>query len=179
MNRESKPSKYTPRVASQGVKGKFVTVAFDEKTRFILEVAARNERRTVSSLINEAVLNSMSKWSYVEWNLPSLISSIVEEVWSPFEASRFVQFADRLPALLNMKEQILWEIIQKNDELWRTMPNGEQVSRDGTVKNKINHDVLRERWDALNAKAERLYAEEAARNAPESAAKPRTVKGRV
>jgi hypothetical protein len=162
------PRQYTPRSANKDLKGRFVTVAFDEKTRFLIEIAARNERRTVSSIINEAVLDYVPRLSHVEFNFPTPLSSIVEEIWSPIASTRFVLHADRLPSTLTFEEQILWQLIQKDAELWRTLPNGEEVSRDGNAKNGIKHDLLREKWEQLKERAARIAEDESV----QSIAKP-------
>lgn len=145
---------YSPRSVDKGPKGRFVTVALDEKTRFLIEIAARKERRTVSSLINEAVLSYLPTLSFVEGNRPTSLVEIVEEIWSPFAATRFVLQADRLPSTLTFTEQILWQMIQGDPELWRKGPRGGWISRDGNARNGIKHEVLRQKWDELKATAE-------------------------
>src|ERR1039457_3686928 len=77
------PRQYTPRSANQDVKGRFVTVAFDEKTRFLLEIAARSLHRTVSNFINEAVLNYIPTLIVTECNERIPLKQIVDEIWSP------------------------------------------------------------------------------------------------
>jgi len=179
------PKQYAPRNAENGPKGKFVTIALDEKTRFALELAARKERRSVSNLIGEAIQNYLPSLEYVEWNRPTPLQEIVEEIWSPFAATRFVLHADRLPSTLTFTEQILWQMIQEDPELWRTGPGGEWISRDGNAKNGIKHDLLRAKWDELKQTAELAAELERSRagithnphidaSVPESILKPET-----
>jgi hypothetical protein len=156
---------YAPRSTDRDVKGRFVTVAFDEKTRFLIEMAARKERRTVSSLINEAVHSYIPKMTYAEGGTLTPLATLVDEIWSPIASTRFVLHADRLPSTLTFEEQILWQLIQQDDDLWRPLPNGEQFSRDGNAHHGIKHDVLRNRWDELNAKAKTIADEELASSA--------------
>lgn len=156
---------YAPRSTDKAIKGRFVTVAFDEKTRFQIEMAARKERRTVSSLINEAVHNYIPKMTYAEFGKYIPLTELVDEIWSPIASTRFALHADRLPSTLTFEEQILWQLIQEDDSLWRTGPRGEQISRDGNAKNGIKHEILRSRWDELNAKAKKIADEELASSA--------------
>lgn len=181
---------YAPRSTDKAVKGRFVTVAFDEKTRFLIEMAARKERRTVSSLINEAVHEYIPKMTYAEGGNFTPLTALVDEIWSPIAATRFVLHADRLPSTLTFEEQILWQLIQRDNELWRPLPGGEQRSRDGNAKNGIDHEVLRSKWTELTAKAATIAAEELASSVgkkvrdgridfsvPESILKPKSKKG--
>jgi hypothetical protein len=154
------PTKYTPRSTSKDVKGRFVTVAFDEKTRYTLEIAARKEHRTVSNFINEAVLSYIPTMTITECNERTPLSQIIEEIWSPFAATRFVLQADRLSTSLTFEEEILWKIIQSDNSLWNTGPHGEEISRDGNAEIGIRHEYLRERWEELKAKAKEIAAQE-------------------
>jgi hypothetical protein len=70
-----------------------------------------------------------------------------------------------------------------DNELWRNLPGGEQISRDGNAKNGIKHDVLRAKWDELRATGSKIAAEETGvrdsridSSVPESIIKPKSRK---
>lgn len=151
---------YAPRNADKGTKGRFVTVALDEKTRFAVELAARNQRRTVSNLIGEAIQSYLPTLNFTEGNRVTPLMEVVDEVWSPMTSTRFAFMADRLPYLLTFEEQILWQLIQQDASLWRTGPRGEMLSRDGTVNNKLDIWALYGKFHELEAHAKRIAAEE-------------------
>jgi hypothetical protein len=160
MKRDDKKTRYTPRDGNRGLKSKFLTVAFDEKTRFILELAAGNQHRTLSSLLNEAVVAYLPSLTFTEFGTTTRLLDIAEELWSPIQAKRFVLRADKLPHTLSFQEAVLWELIQADESLWRTLPNGEFITRDGNADFGIKHEFLRERWDELNLKASEIARQE-------------------
>lgn len=151
---------YAPRNVDRGTKGRFVTVALDERTRFAVGLAARKERRTVSSLIAEALHSYLPTLKFTEGNRKTPLMEVVDELWSPLESSRLAWMADRLPYLLTFEEEILWQLIQQDRSLWRLGPRGEEPSRDGTVKNKVNVVALYEKWDELRERARQIAAKE-------------------
>jgi len=148
-------TKYAPRNDDKSVKSRFVTTAFDDKTRFLLDLAARHERRTVSGIINESVINYLANIKVAEFGESTSLSDIANQIWSPVESKRFALQAERFYQSLTFEQQTLWELIQEDDELWR-----EGFDRDGNAEHGIKHDLLRDRFPMLKAKAEELAAKE-------------------
>ena len=93
-----------------------VTVRFDPKLRYLAEIAARKQRRTVSSFIEWAVeesLNNVFIYQGSGYNKDEDIS-IAEEanrLYDVDEAERFARLAIFYPDLLTHDEQLLWKII--------------------------------------------------------------------
>jgi hypothetical protein len=147
--------KYAARNDDKSVKSRFVTTAFDDKTRFLLDLAARHERRTVSGIINEAVIAHLRSIKVAEFGKSVSLSDIATEIWSPFEARRFVLQAERFYQTLTFEEQVLWQLIQEEDELWRA-----GFDRNGNAEHGLKHDLLRDRFDVLKSKAAVIAAKE-------------------
>jgi len=99
-----------------------VTVRLDPKLRYLAELAARKQRRTVSSFIEWAVetsLKSVELYSGTSYTSdPSL--SVADEgnsLWDVDEAERFVKLAIRYPELMTLEEQERWKMLSDADLL--------------------------------------------------------------
>ena len=135
-----------------------VTVRLDPKLRYLAELAARKQRRTVSSFIEWAVEDSLSRIYLYESNdfNGQYNRSIADEssiLWDVDEADRFVNLAIKYPELLSHDEQKLWKLIRENGWLWKGN------SKSGEWKWKIDidticYDRLRESWEIFKAVAE-------------------------
>lgn len=128
-----------------------VSVRLDPKLRYIAELAARKQRRTVSSFIEWAVERGLDSVSAADegqtlWNE-------ADALWDVDESDRFTKLALRHPDLLTHEEQILWKLLRENGLLWkgRYDRNGEwqwTVSESSMVV-----DNLRKHWDTFKAAA--------------------------
>jgi hypothetical protein len=91
-----------------------VTVRLDPKTRYLAELAARRQRRTLSSYIEWAVAESLDM--FVDWE-PSRIGDDgqleAERFWDVDDCDRLVKLALYDKSLLNFREQVLWKRIQE------------------------------------------------------------------
>lgn len=95
-----------------------VTVRFDPKLRYLTELAARKQRRTVSSFIEWAVEESMSH-IHLDYNGGGPLTLLDESsrLWDVDEAERFTRLAILYPDLLTHDEQVLWKLISDTDLL--------------------------------------------------------------
>lgn len=98
-----------------------VTVRLDPKLKFGAEMAARKQRRTLSSFIEWAVEEALSQVTVKSreceaWSAADLMN----EVWDTDEPDRFVNLAQRFPDLLTHEEQIMWKIIREEPWYWHT-----------------------------------------------------------
>ncbi len=91
-----------------------VTVRLDPKLKFAAELAARKQRRTISSFIEWAIEKAVSeeviKMVYNEGELSAL--DAMKKVWDVDDADRFVKFAAEFQELLNFEEEQLWKLIR-------------------------------------------------------------------
>ena len=78
-----------------------VGVRLDPRVRYLAELAARKQRRSLSSFIEWAVkerLNGM-------WKL----AEEADLLWHPSRAERFARLASRHPELLTYREELAWK----------------------------------------------------------------------
>jgi hypothetical protein len=138
------------------VRSDALTMRFDPKLKYFASLAARSERRTVSSFIEQAVEERLNKLTFYECNKQTTMAELERELWAPCEADRFVKLADRLPFLLTYEEEMLWELIQNDQKFWLT------ASSDGVSQLTFNFKVHREHWDRLKSEASEKAAKEPA-----------------
>lgn len=116
-----------------------VTVRLDPKLRYLAELAARKQRRTLSSFIEWAIEECFGKIQLGEDSKTNLAAEAVD-LWDVGEPDRFAKLALRYPSLLSHDEQILWKLVTENGWFWK--------DRD---KSKINLRRFDEVWETLNA----------------------------
>lgn len=129
-----------------------VTVRLDPKLRYLAELAARKQRRTLSSFIEWSIEDTLSR-VFISENAP-YAKSIADEaslLWDVDEADRFAKLALAHPDLLTHDEQILWKLIRENGYLWRG-----DYDRDDEWSWRINEgsllfDRVREYWEVFKA----------------------------
>ncbi len=130
-----------------------VTIRLDPKLRYLTELAARKQRRTVSSFIEWAIERTLSEVILHEdynGDRPTTVSVREESarLWDVDEPDRLVRLATLYPDLLTHEEQVLWKLIQTCDALWNS--EGEQQSRTRIPEQpQLDLDGLRMYWDAF------------------------------
>jgi hypothetical protein len=88
-----------------------VTVRLDPKLRYLAELAARSQRRTLSSYIEWAVVRSLSEVILGSGSDPVTVADEAELLWDVDVAERFVRLAARYPELLSYQEQETWKLL--------------------------------------------------------------------
>ncbi|MGC8495242.1 MAG: hypothetical protein ACP5SH_26295 [Syntrophobacteraceae bacterium] len=101
-----------------------VTIRLDPQLRYLAGLAARKQRRTLSSYIEWAVAESLKKVSLKEvdgmaGDYTDSLANEIGEMWDTDEADRFAKLAFAHPDMLSHEEQILWKLIRENGLLWR------------------------------------------------------------
>ncbi len=171
-------------------KSEIVTIRLDPKLRYLAEIAARRQRRSLSSYIEWAIGESLDQVvlkAFEGYGDDSKISVAdeSERLWDVDESERFVKLAISYPELLTHDEQERWKMICDSGIL------GEARSRDrgGVVTWNIPmledklFPVLRRRWNSLKVahatgQAERdRWVSEAAPSSPAAAAKAKPAAG--
>ena len=131
-------------------RSEIITVRLDPKLRFAAELAARKQRRTLSSFvewaIEEAVRNSTV---YMIDDTTGTVWQAMMQVWDVEEADRLVKLAINFPELLTFDEERLWKLISEHPHFWHrdwdVRGGGWQLSEDF-----INFENLRAQWTTLN-----------------------------
>jgi hypothetical protein len=98
-----------------------VTVRLDPKLRYLADLAARKQRRTLSSYIEWAMEDSLSRITLHEDGNHRLITLGEEapNLWDVDDSDRFAKLALRYPDLLTHEEQVRWKNIRECGYLWR------------------------------------------------------------
>lgn len=131
-----------------------VTVRLDPKLRYLADLAARKQRRTLSSYIEWAIEDSLDR-THLHSSGSSSLADESAALWDVDEADRFAKLALRHPDLLTHEEQVRWKLIRENGYVWRgryAVNGGEWT---WTVKEEsLNLHRLREHWSAFCEVAE-------------------------
>jgi hypothetical protein len=115
-----------------------VTVRLDPKLRYLGELAARKQRRTLSSFIEWAIEQSLAGVKLTE---TSTVAEEASKLWDVDECDRFIKLARYDESLLNYREQLLWK---------RLREQGGDAILSGN-ENKVDWKRLRLIWTELAA----------------------------
>ncbi len=127
-----------------------VTVRLDPQLRYLIELAARKQRRTVSSYIEWALEGSLDNITLKEdGSYRVSIANEKHELWDVDEADRFAKLAFNYPEMLNHHEQVLWKLVRENEFFWIENKRGNQWQPAYLINER-----LRENWKMLNLVAE-------------------------
>jgi hypothetical protein len=136
-----------------------VTVRLDPELRYLAEIAARTQRRTLSSYIEWAIEKSLEQ-VLIRDDLPAdftcSIAAHAKDLWDVDEPDRFIKLALIAPGLLNYDEQKLWKLIKENGAMWRGTYNRPESLGEWSweiKESEINHQALREHWPTFVAVA--------------------------
>jgi hypothetical protein len=124
-----------------------VTVRLDPKLRYLAELAARKQRRTVSSFIEWAIEESLKQvqLSDESTHVNRTIAGRANELWDVDEPDRFAKLALRFPHMLTHDEQVLWKLVCENAFFWRREKGGGWL----LVESALIFEHLREHWTTL------------------------------
>ena len=126
-----------------------VTVRLDPKLRYLAELAARKQRRTVSSFIEWAVEAAFEHVILAEHanndnHVTTTLAGAVGALWDVDEADRFVKLGMAYPDLLTHDEQIMWKVIWEKGYMRRD-------GSSGIKKWIVDADLLRDNFHILKA----------------------------
>lgn len=131
-----------------------VTVRLDPKLRYLADLAARKQRRTLSSYIEWAIEDSLCR-THLYSNGDTSLADESANLWDVDESDRFAKLALRHPDLLTHEEQVRWKLVKENGLLWRGAFAGsdKKWTWDPTESSLI-FDRLRQHWPEFCAAAE-------------------------
>ena len=99
-----------------------VTIRLDPKLKYLAELAARRHRRTLSSYIEWAVEQSLSK-VLLEDSAGHPVSVVdadrTQHLWDVYEPDRVARLALNQSDLLTHEEQIIWKLVSECPFFWR------------------------------------------------------------
>ena len=143
-----KPKKRTGG-GSKLARTEIVQVRLDPKLRFGAELAARKQRRTLSSFIEWSIGEAMKIVELYNFENRQMSASIgTDKVWDVHESDRFVKLAREFPNILNHEEEILWKLIREKCFLWLS-PDSLELEGEKWLNNLNELDFIRFRavWD--------------------------------
>lgn len=128
-----------------------VTVRLDPKLRYLAELAALKQRRTVSSFIEWAIEDSLARVVLRENSHSDSVSvaDAAHSLWDVDDADRFAKLALHYPELLTHEEQKRWKVIRETAYVWKGW--NDQVGQwTWQVDEKsLIFDRLRKHWDGF------------------------------
>lgn len=112
-----------------------VTVRLDPKLRYLAELAARKQRRTLSSFIEWAIERCLKDVDIQDAKKGerSNLSALADTLWDVGELERFLKLALKAPELLNYKEERIWKFIDEWSALWDVDKNKRRYFRIGLL----------------------------------------------
>ena len=135
-----------------------ITVRLDPKLRYLAELAARKQRRTVSSYVESAVAQSFKDvtlhiGSGYNGDEDLTIQDEAARLWDIDESERFVKLAISYPDLLTHDEQVRWKVLTDSGILTPARQRN-SFNKFVTWRWDILEDfifpALRREWDSLN-----------------------------
>jgi hypothetical protein len=141
-----------------GKRSEVVTVRLDPKLKYLAELAARKQRRPLSSYVEWAIERSLSQ-VHLEEDFNNNTVSVADaermhHLWDLDEADRIVRLAVTYPELLTHEEQMVWKLIRENGLLWKGKYAGDPPQWTWQIQgSSIMWDRLREYWPILLAVA--------------------------
>jgi hypothetical protein len=123
-----------------------VTVRLDPKLRYLAELAARKQRRTLSSFVEWAIEEILKTIQLPEGEN---LASMAEALWDVDEPDRFVKLALLYPDMLTHDEQVLWKLITENGYVWRGCRDKEGQWIWSVRGEYLIIERLREYWEAF------------------------------
>ncbi len=103
----------------QLVRTKTVGVRLDPKLKYAAELAARTQRRSLSSFIEWAVQEAVDRVPVVGGGqAPSTAWEAMPLVWDVSPSTRLVKLAIIFSGLLTYDEQVVWHLIREHPALW-------------------------------------------------------------
>ncbi|PZP92646.1 MAG: hypothetical protein DI587_31305 [Variovorax paradoxus] len=105
---------------SKLTKTEITTVRLDPKLRYLAELAARKQRRTLSSFIEWSVEDALRQFA-LRHTVEGEPITLLDEAWRLWDVDapdRFVKLAIADPDLLTHDEQVLWKLVKECGYLW-------------------------------------------------------------
>lgn len=140
---------------SKLARSEITTVRLDPKLRYLAELAARKQRRTLSSFIEWAIEDSLGRFNVRERDEGSVtLLSQADKLWDVDEADRFAKLAFGFPELMTHDEQLLWKLLREHGGLWHGRTRQEDGSWTWNVtEGLLNYPMLRTHWTVFKGVA--------------------------
>ena len=128
-----------------------VTVRLDPKLKFAAELAARKQRRTISSFIEWAVEQAIGHIEITAGdtnNSGDTIQDALVRVWDVEKADRVAKLAIYYPQLLSYEEEQIWKIIRECGHFWEGGSKPD-TNNSYNLQKTLHFDRVRKQWEEL------------------------------
>lgn len=155
-----------------GPRTEVFAMRLDPKLKYLAEIAARKQRRSLANFIEWAVEQALSKVMLVETGdfNGQYDQSVLDEagkLWDLDPSDRFIKLAEIYPDLLTYEEQLIWKAIHEIS-VHQAFTDKDGVARSNTFRftygegtnRKPDRFKIREYWLTLVAYAEGHATEE-------------------
>jgi hypothetical protein len=141
-----------------GRKSEVITIRLDPRLKYLAELAARRQRRPLSSYVEWAIEGSLRNvrpgYDDNSFDAETSFADVAMTLWDVDEADRFAILALRYPELLTHDEQVVWKLIRENGYLWRGKYSGRNNEWQWSIdESSLVKDHLREQWETFLAVA--------------------------
>ncbi len=130
-----------------------VTIRLDPKLRFAAELAAKKQRRTLSSFIEWSIEQSIQQEAVAYDTHDNRITAYeaMNSVWDVEESDRFINLAFMFPELLSFDEEKRWKLIKEHPYFFLIVKRSHNnyLSWEKCPMN-IDNKKVRECWSLLN-----------------------------
>lgn len=120
-----------------------VSVRLDPRLRYFVELAARQQRRSLSSFIEWAIEESLTKVKFAD---DLTFAAKAQELWDVHAADRLAKLAEKYPYLLDYEQQVLWKLIEECHSLWLPEQDVREETYHLPFNGRLKTAILRERW---------------------------------
>jgi hypothetical protein len=133
----------------KGLRSVTVSVRLDPRLRYFAELAARKQRRTLSSYV-EWVIEESLRQNGLHGHSGPTVAEEMSDLWDVDDADRFVKLALKHSDLLTHEEQVRWKLICENGAVWNGAYAGPDQVWTWTISARyVNYQKLREYWDVF------------------------------
>lgn len=123
-----------------------VGIRIDPKIKFALDIMGREQKRSLTAVIEWAIGNAISQQKASGTN--ETFSALIDKIWSTDEPTRLANMAFYMPSVLTYDELRIWETVIWTDYFW-SFPESPKTPE------YFNFVVFRANWDALKVSVEK------------------------
>jgi predicted transcriptional regulator len=116
-----------------------LSIRIDPRLRFGLELVARNQRRSVTGVVEWAIESYLNEQQIDRLNQHSqTFADVTRQAWSDNEVERLANLGTQFPELMTYEESRMWRVISQTTILW----NDRQ-------KLRMDADIVLHQWAKL------------------------------
>ncbi|RFC36643.1 MAG: hypothetical protein DID92_2727743581 [Candidatus Nitrotoga sp. SPKER] len=126
---------------------------FDPKLKYLAEIAARKQRRSMANFVEWAVEQALNNVCLVETKDGSKasVADSATTLWALDDSDRLIKLATNFPELLSYDEQVIWRVICEHSTYNGNMKMS--IEFKDTDSGRIDAGLVRDCWPELKAYA--------------------------